>query len=332
MRGGTQWAGGFIGLLLIAPSLDAQPNEEKEIGGKKLKQWIAEIRHQDPGVRENAIRTVMLFGKDARKAGKALILELKDADPSLRSNAAIVIGTVGLEADDVEEGVKGLGRLVQSDNQAVVRVQAALALSTFGHDAKAAIPQLVAAARDTFASWEVRRAAAIALATVALDPKDGPDSRAIVALTGNVRSDPCNKVRLHALSSLIILGKPPPTPAGDPQTSAQREAQAAALRGEKTALEAAIRDPDKLVSLWARVALMRIDKVSEAHLIQIGLALKSTDTTLRVNAAQALGMIGSEGKSQVSHLIAALKDKEPVVVASAAAALAFMGEDALVAL
>lgn len=33
-----------------------------EIGGKTLNQWIAETKNADAGVRENAVRTIMLFG------------------------------------------------------------------------------------------------------------------------------------------------------------------------------------------------------------------------------------------------------------------------------
>jgi HEAT repeat protein len=318
--------------ILVATPGGAQQTEEKELGGKKLRQWIAEIRHNDPGVRENAIRAVALFGKEGRRAGKALISELRDADPSLRSNAAIAIATVGLDADDVDEGVKGLGRLVQTDSQASVRVQAALALVTFGAHARPAVPQLAAVFRDSSASWEVRRAAAIALGSVAFDPKDGPHPEAINALTSAVRRDVCTKVRLHALTALILLGKGPAPVEGDSDKLALRKAQVEALRTEKTVLDTAVKDPDKLVSLWARVALMRIDKVTEAHLIQIGLLLRSADLPLRINAAQALGAIGSEAKSQVPNLIAALKDSEPEAAAAAALALGGMGDDAHIAI
>jgi HEAT repeat protein len=328
---------GLIGLILFAAPLAAQPGEEKEIGGKKVKQWVADLRHADPGVRENAIRTLMLFGGEARKAaGKGLVLELTDKDPSLRSNAAIAIGAIGLEGDDAKDGIKALGQVVERDQQAAVRVHAAATLAGFGPAARAAIPQLVVALRDSaYASWEVRRAAAIALGTVATDAKEGPSPQAINALIAAVRGDPCTKVRLHALTSLIYLGRPPAAPApgtDDPQKAPLREAQATALRGEKAALEHVTRDPDKFVQLWARVALMRIDKVSESHLIQIGLMLKSPDVALRVNAAQALGAVGTEARSQVPNLITALKDKDSAVVAAAAAALANMGEDAQVAL
>jgi HEAT repeat protein len=308
--------------------------EDKEFGGKKLRQWIAEIRHADPGVREAAIRAVVMFGPDARKAGKNLIVELRDADPSLRSNAAVAIGMIGLDAEDADDGIKALGKIVQSDSQAAVRVQAALTLAKFGPRSRPAVPAVAAAAKDSYASWEVRRAAVTTLGVIAGDPKEGPDHRAITALTQAARSDPCAQVKLHALTALILLGRGSATPptAGDTQLSAQWEAQNAAWKTEKNALEALVKDADKLISLWARVALMRIDKVSETHLIQIGLLLKSTDLALRINAAQALGAMGQEARSQVPQLIAMLQDREPTAAAAAAVALVAFGEDATPAL
>src|SRR6266849_3185621 len=68
-----------------------------EIAGKSLEQWVDEIRSTDPGVVENAIRTVLHFGRDARKAGPNLILQLDSLDASLRANAAIALGTLNKE-------------------------------------------------------------------------------------------------------------------------------------------------------------------------------------------------------------------------------------------
>ena len=92
-----------VGLYLAERSVHGQGADDKEIGGKKLRQWIQDTRHQDPGVRETAIRAITLYGKDGRKAGKSLILELRDADPSLRSNAAVAIAAIGLDKEDLEE-------------------------------------------------------------------------------------------------------------------------------------------------------------------------------------------------------------------------------------
>lgn len=305
---------GLAGLnicFLLGTPVFAQGEDSHIIGGKNLKQWIVEIRNGDPGVRENAIRTVPLFGKEARKAGHALVTELADHDTSLRVNAIIAIGQIGLDAEDIEAGVKGLGKLLANDSQHINRMQAAIALGQLGPDARAALPQLCSAVRDTYNSWETRRAAAVALRFVA-PSKDGPDPKAIHALV-RAANDICAKVRLEALMSLIYLGRP---------------FQKADLESEKLALQRLIRDRDLLVGLWARVALMRIDKISETHIRVLGQMLRSTNLAYRLNAANALGMIGPEAKSQVPDLIEALGDKDETVIGAAITALALMGDEA----
>ncbi len=302
---------GLSGWLLLGSPVRAQ-SDEPRIAGKNLKQWIAETRHADPGVRENALRTLPLFGKEARKAGHALITELTDQDTSLRVNAIIAIGLIGLDGDNLEAGVKGLSKLLLNDSQHINRMQAAVALGRLGTDAKAALPALCSAVRDTYNnSWETRRAAAIALRTVAAE-KEGPDPKAIHALA-RAASDVCEKVRLEALMSLIYLGRPH---------------QKADFESEKASLDRLIHGRDLLVALWARVALMRIDKVSETHIRVLGQMLRSTNLAYRVNAANALGMIGPEAKSQVPDLIEALDDKDETVIAAAVTALALMGDEA----
>src|SRR5262249_19802881 len=85
-RGGTmRWsallASVLITLFVIGPPPLGAQNEDKEIGGKKLKQWITDInKDPDPSARELAIRAVTQYGKEGRKAGKALINAMRDTD------------------------------------------------------------------------------------------------------------------------------------------------------------------------------------------------------------------------------------------------------------
>jgi HEAT repeat protein len=301
---------GLISWFLFAVPVAAQ-DKEARVAGKNLKQWIAEIRHPDPGVRENAIRTVVLFGKEGREAGHALITELADQDTSLRVNAIIAIGHIGLDGKDLEAGVKGLAKLLLNDSQHINRMQAAVALGRLGMDAKAGLPALCSAVREPYNSWETRRAAAIALRLVAPD-KEGPDPKAIGALV-RAASDICQKVRLEALMSVIYLGRP---------------SQKADLENEKAGLDRLTHDRDLVVSLWARVALMRIDKVSERDIQVIGNMLRSKDLAHRINAANALGLIGPEAKSQIPDMIQALEDKDEGVIVAVVTALALMGDEA----
>ena len=67
-----------------AVSALTSPSVEK-IGGKKLSQWIADLRNSDPSVREEAIRSIALFGPAAASAVPALVDRLHDSDTSPRA-------------------------------------------------------------------------------------------------------------------------------------------------------------------------------------------------------------------------------------------------------
>src|SRR5438132_9546211 len=94
------------------------------IGGKNLKQWIAEIKSPDPSRRENAIRTVPLL-KNAEEAIPALLDRVaRDPDTSPRVAAVMVLGAIYIPPDNVSEIVKTLkDRLVglNQDKQTIIR-------------------------------------------------------------------------------------------------------------------------------------------------------------------------------------------------------------------
>src|SRR5262249_45110967 len=127
-------------------------------------------------------------------------------------------------------------------------------------------------------------------------------------------SDSSSQVRLEALYSLIVFGIP--------NSPADKNREAQALQSLMLA-----RQPDK-VQIWARVATMRIEKVSEQHLLVIAKYLKSSKLESRVHAARAFAAIGPEAKSRVDDLVDALADKEPQMLFWTCAALAQMGDSA----
>ena len=131
----------FLASAMLPAADDKKPADfvpPTEIAGKSLDKWVEEIRDPDPGVVENAIRTVLHFGKDARKAGPNLIAQLNSLDASLRANAAIALGTLNkeLHSSDIPKAVDKLAKLLTDDSQMVVRFHCALALSKFGPEAK----------------------------------------------------------------------------------------------------------------------------------------------------------------------------------------------------
>lgn len=284
---------------------------DPEYAGKRLSEWIRDLRHDDPGVRWAAMQAVVQFGPAARRAGHNLIAELSDRDPCLRANAAVALGVVGTEPEDWQRAIQGLSRLL-GDTQQVIRYRAAVALAGFGSAARDAIPALAQTLKDYNASWEVRKAVVAALGTTAADSDHGPNTRAVWALRESLK-DPCALVRGEAVRALIVLGRP----------------AASELPRTEQALKAATRDKDRVVALWAHVGCMRMEKVTDEHLLPVIKALKSADPVIRVQACKALETIGPEAcDASVQDLIEALADREPDVAAGAALALGRMGKKA----
>jgi HEAT repeat protein len=285
------------------------PNPSREMSrgttfaGKNLDQWIQDLKSKDPSVRENAIATLKLYGSVAREATPILANRcLFDYDVSVRVNAAITLGFIGADANDVDAMVAGLCKAL-GDSESIVRYQSAMALGRLGPDAKAAIPHLIPLLKsDPYSkrhSWELRKSAAFALGSAAVNRQDGPDPRATAALV-DVLGDVSGQVRLEAVLSLIVLGKP--------------DKQADQLRIE-VGLARLLKDPNKHVLIWARIGLMRLQGVNPKHLIEIAKLLKEPEATVRSHVGRALGTVGPEAKSRVGDLVDALQvEQDPLAV------------------
>jgi hypothetical protein len=291
-----------------------EPTPPSEIAGKTLKQWIAEIKDPDPGVAENAIRTVIHFGRDARDAGPNLLYQLENnRDASIRTNAAIALGMLNqeLHSSDITKAVDKLSTRMIEDGQTIVRFHATLALSRFGADAKPALSKLILASKDG-PSWEIRKAAAIALGAAAGDKEKGPDPRAVNALVVALNDKRCAQVQLEAVIALGVLGKP----------AAKNEADAVL-----TALAGRFKDKDHMVAIWAHASYMAVDGINAKKLSDIAAFLKNPDVTARCHAAKALSMFGSEAEAHIPELVEALHDRQAAVACAAAEALAHMDKD-----
>jgi HEAT repeat protein len=287
-----------------------------EIGGKTLQQWIQEARHPDPGVRENAVRTIMLFGPSAAPAVPVLIERLTDVDVSLRANAAIALAAVEIGNADIPKVVDALARRATEDTESLVRFQACVTLARFGKEAKAAIPHLINASRDS-RCWEVRKAACFALGRAGMATKNDPlDMRAANALMHVLSKDPSAKVRLEAATALGTMGRPA-------QQSEQTAIENALLARAKDQRE------DRAVQIWSAVGVMAIrDEVPEEYLVAIAKQLDNPDLGIRTHAARALGTIGPRARSRVPDLTKLLKDKQREGIVAALWALVSIGGDA----
>jgi HEAT repeat protein len=314
-------------LLAVAagPVLAQGPSSEKpaaptRFSGKTLEQWVAEIKHGDPGRREAAIRIVPYFGKAAAvEAVPALLTVLKnDPDASCKVHAALTMTVLAPHVKDADasEAVKVLISRLELDQQAIVRLHVVWALGAFGPEASAAIPILIRHIHDPL-SWELRQAALNSLASVSRGAgRAGPDKDAIAAVAKLITSsdEKSGQVRLAAVNALHVLGK------GKPE---EKE-----LALTKAALTKATRDADNSVAIWAWVALMALDKVSESGLSEVVRYLKDKDSMVRVAAVMALGSLGADGKAKMNDIIDRLDDSDPLVVAAAVEVLGGFGKDA----
>jgi HEAT repeat protein len=301
----------------------------KEIGGKNLDQWMKDLKTTDPGVYENAIRTIALFGPRAKAAIPTVIAKLKSPyayqlDVSVKVNSAIFLGACGLGEDSEEEAlegaVKGLWRLLD-DSQAIVRFHAAIALGRIGRavnhtgsDGKMALKKLTSNL-DNRSTWEIRKACASALATVGWpsNEKKGPDPVVIGKL--RVRLTPtenCAQVRMEAAQTLMILGPP-----------ADGEVRSRLI--QTLGKVADNKKEDLIVRIWANVSYMRAKGIKEERLTFISKLLDHEILGVRCQAARALGMVGPEAKSQISRLKQALKDENSIMLGWVFFALENMG-------
>lgn len=351
--------------VVLAVALPAGAQEANSlIGGKNLDQWVRELRDRDQSVRENALRSVTLFGKFPQEHPdclNAILSALQDSDTGVRANACIAIGLIGVDVrDNGNDKDKALVnqilaqlRLRLSDPQGIVRYQATAAFARLGSRyARQMIPQLAGTTIRDQSSWEIRKAAVTALGVAAYDPQNGPDPTALKALittlvgTGTgTPGDYCALVRLEALNSLLLLM--PVIKSGD-------------IPNIQRAFEFAQKDPDRTISLWARYGLIQVNLVlikdyeREIKLAKeqsrfndvlrlepqiknltgynLGFAkqmapyLNDKDLHVRCQACRAISLLGSGGKAQIPEIIKLMWDKQPTVADAAGAALFGMKE------
>jgi HEAT repeat protein len=325
-------------LLLTGPSFAADRKRQKpadppkpgredseaarltELGGKSLKMWLKDLTSTDPGVVENAIRTLTLFGPPARAAVPILVKKLRysyELDVSIKVNAAMFLGGAGLEDDYRDEAIRRLTSLL-SDNQAIVRFHAALALGRIGPDArKVALKPLLYRLSDP-ATWEIRKASAMALATVAQRKDEPPEDLVADRLRDRLRRERCAQVRLEIAETLVVLGPP-----------AGRTARLALTQTVERVADSP--KEDTTVRIWAQLAVMRMTKIEQKRLAFLGKQLDDQLLGVRCQAAKALGMIGPDARSQLHQLTRALKDKEGLMVLWTIWALGQMGNKAMAA-
>ena len=285
-----------------------------EVGGKPLKDWIADLKHLDPSVREEAIRAIPYFGAAASEAVPALVEHVNDPDESPRSKAILTLGIIKVEDKDRDKVIKVLGQRLEIESQGPIRYDIAMVLIGFGKDAKGALPGLLHGAEDP-TCFEVRRVCLAALVLAGQTDK-GPDPHVTHALITAVRDDePAAAVRLQGVMGLAQMGK-----SADPDL----------LTHEVAVVRNRMKDRDKTVVIWAHFSMMALDKLDDDDIKYLTDAAKSGPGALeryRIQAIGALGMVGTKEKKVVPTLIDCLSEKDsPNIVAAACGALGTVGD------
>jgi HEAT repeat protein len=323
--GGVNPGGAFPGPAPNAPTMPAGP--PSTVGGHDYDFWVRKLNpetNRDAAVRELAIHMIPQFGKEKlQKAMPHIIKRLLDGDPAVKFNAMMLICHSGI--DDLKERDLALRYLfnpetgmIMSSNE-MLRLAAVNGAAHIGPPAYMAIPALIGQAHLTNPnSYEARKAAAAALGQIAYNvpqpgaapgspPTVGPDKRAITALIERL-ADPCLAVRIEVAHSLMLLGRP----TDEKDVVAERNMLMGRIgKDGRTGLE-----PDKSLKLWLRVALIRLgdNPPTEKDLDPICESLRSTDQFERINAAQALGVMGKVAKAKAGALRAGLEVKSSTKV------------------
>lgn len=316
----------LLSVCLCAPFVSSQPSSKTKDtkaapitrGGKTLKEWKAELTNKDAGKRAAAVVAISGFGDASHECIPALLERmLHDKDVSPRVRAVIAMRVAAVDSKDVGNVVKALVARLSRDNesQAIVRLEAAVSLKRFiGEGAlNNAIPGLTRGTLD-ISSWEIRHHCVSLLWRIGREQKTGTDAAIFEALLGVLTNEPTYLVRLEAIQGLGTIGQP-----NDPIL----------LNKVVSRLDAVSKGANKPLAIWAYTALvaMQEGKASELALSQISKFLTKTHPLeSRIQAANALGALGTRAKSRVPMLVAMLEDPETSAVWAACNALGNIGE------
>jgi HEAT repeat protein len=319
-------SGQVAGVKKVDPKkVEPAPLDAEKVNGKTIDQYIKEFSSKDTSRREQAIRTIAAFPPDtAIRAIPALLAELKrhagsvSVDLSVRTAICVVLAEIFRSSDKIDTKLKTeaagiVGRFLQ-DSQIVMKYRAVQTIGTIGPEAIKATPLLLAMLRDQ-SSWEIRQAAALALAGIAHDPKTGVDLNVLKALYATL-NDSAFQVRLAAIQALAYLG--PPSDDG------LKRSYIESLK------PIAIKDPEPSLQIWARVAIAyAANQFDQEVLGPIAKMMSDPDPAIRVQAVQSMGAIGPKAASvTLKSIIARFEDKDASVKLMAIWAAGQMGGDA----
>ena len=313
----------LLSVCVCVPFVSSQPTPKDAkavpttMGGKTLKEWKADLTSKDAGKRADAVIAIIGFGNANHVCVPALLERMHDTDVSPRVRAVVAMRKVAVDSADIGKVIHALlARLSRANEaQAIIRLEAAVSLRRFvGEPAlNNAVPGLAKGTLD-ISSWEIRHHCVSVLWRIGREQKTGTDAAIFEALLAVLEADRTYLVRLEALQGLGTLGKP---------------SDLVLLNKVVTKLSLYSTSENKPLAIWAYTALvgMQEGNASELSLHAIAKFLtKNHPLESRIQAARALGALGTRAKSRVPMLVTMLEDPEPSAVWAACNALGNIGE------
>lgn len=326
---------------------DAKPPEPKwptEIAGKDVNATAKDLEDSDPVIREFAARTLPGFGPGASKTNisKVLLKRMQvERDPGVKAAVYAAVGGIQFESElhNIEAMRLLLAAIDGGGDGSSLRLAAVQAVTQWGNKGGVAIVTLCGKALSD-PSYGTRQHIATALGRCGFDEISGPNMRALAALADKLAKDDSAAVRMQAMSSLLELGPPWAAPkAKDAKTNPPTDTKSVdvivrhmrARVGDPKAKIPAV-EKDKQVEIWARLVLMRFDpkEVNDENLDAIARYLTGADDGVKVQALQAITMLGETAARKLNDVVRVMEDKDAPfqVTVGAITALGTLGASA----
>lgn len=315
-----------------------------EIAGKDVNATIKDLEDPDPVLREFAARSLPGFGPGASKThiSKVLLKRMQvERDPGVKAAVYAAVGGIQFEteAHNTEAMRLLLAAIDGGGDGSSLRLAAVQAVTQWGTKGEVAVVTLTGKALND-PSYGTRQHIATALGRVGFNEIGGPNMRALAALADKLAKDDSAAVRMQAMSSLLELGPPWAKPKG-PGEKTNPPTDTKSVEIIVKHMRARVGDPklkfpaaekDKQVEIWARLVLMRFDpkEVNDENLDAIARYLTGSDDGVKVQALQAIAMLGETAARKLNDVLRLLDDKDAPfqVTVGAITALGTLGASA----
>jgi HEAT repeat protein len=296
--------------LIFSTMLNAQavPPPPAEINGKSYEAWKKDIKNQDPSRRIVGMQTMLAFGVDkAYDALPDIIGELKKhknnpIDMSVRVNGMAVMTTILANKKKPDEKIVdeafAIYKMFLKDEQVLVKTRAAQGIACLGPaKAQEAITDVIAVARNTSHTYQMRKDGLLALTAIAVDNKV-----VHAKVPGELRfalDDSASEVRMTALNSMVVLNH-----------FLAKDDKAACIDKITGRLKAKKEDdPAMLIAGHGTIMSLSGDPPA-ANLAAVAKYLHEKDLLLRTQALGVINLFGPKAQGAIDDIIA-VAEKHP---------------------